>query len=173
MVEGGSVLDKGYLANLGQFDVVYSWRVLHHTGAMWQALENIAPMVCKDGGKLFIAIYNDQGFVSHFWLQVKKVFNSSWLGRSLVKFIFYPWLLTRSVMASLVTYRHPFVYFSVYQKKREMSVIHDWDDWLEGYPFEVARPEELLKFYRDKGFELIGMITTNRLKCNELVFLNH
>ncbi len=36
-VEEASVLDRAYLAKLGQFDVVYSWGVLHHTGAMWQA----------------------------------------------------------------------------------------------------------------------------------------
>src|ERR1035437_2015200 len=37
IVEEGSVLDQNYLQRLGQFDVVYSWGVLHHTGAMWQA----------------------------------------------------------------------------------------------------------------------------------------
>jgi 2-polyprenyl-6-hydroxyphenyl methylase/3-demethylubiquinone-9 3-methyltransferase len=39
-IEQGTVLDQQYLACLGQFDVVYSWGVLHHTGAMWQAVEN-------------------------------------------------------------------------------------------------------------------------------------
>src|SRR2546426_1571009 len=39
-IEGASVLDAAYLASLGPFDVVYSWGVLHHTGHMWQALEN-------------------------------------------------------------------------------------------------------------------------------------
>src|SRR5262249_10277097 len=33
-VEEGSVLDQGYLRALGQFDVVCSWGVLHHTGQM-------------------------------------------------------------------------------------------------------------------------------------------
>lgn len=60
-VEEGSVLDRDYLSRLCQFDVVYSWGVLHHTGAMWQALENVAPLV-SEGGQLFIAIYNDQGY---------------------------------------------------------------------------------------------------------------
>ena len=56
-IEEGSVLNNNYLAGLGHFDVVYSWGVLHHTGAMWRALENVAGSVAR-GGKLFIAIYN-------------------------------------------------------------------------------------------------------------------
>jgi 2-polyprenyl-3-methyl-5-hydroxy-6-metoxy-1,4-benzoquinol methylase len=59
-IEEGSVLDADYVQALGKFEVVYSWGVLHHTGAMWQALEHAALPVA-DGGKLFIAIYNDQG----------------------------------------------------------------------------------------------------------------
>lgn len=38
-VDQGSVLDQAYLQSLGQYDIVYSWGVLHHTGAMWTALE--------------------------------------------------------------------------------------------------------------------------------------
>src|SRR6478672_6389971 len=62
----GSVLDRDFLASLGDFDVVYSWGVLHHTGSMWQALENVARLT-KPGGTLYISIYNDQGFKSRIW----------------------------------------------------------------------------------------------------------
>ena len=60
LVEQGSVLDQSYLNGLGVFDIVYSWGVLHHTGRMWEALENAGRRVAP-GGALFIAIYNDQG----------------------------------------------------------------------------------------------------------------
>ncbi|MEI9951369.1 MAG: class I SAM-dependent methyltransferase [Pseudomonadota bacterium] len=78
-VERGSALDRGYLDALGTFDIVYSWGVLHHTGKMWQALENVASRVSA-GGLLFIAIYNDQGLVSDYWKLVKKVYNTGRLG---------------------------------------------------------------------------------------------
>src|SRR5436305_7853418 len=65
-----SVLEPSCLDALGEFDIVYSWGVLHHTGNMWQALENSLPTVAA-GGKLFIALYNDQGFISSAWRAVK------------------------------------------------------------------------------------------------------
>ncbi|MEO7660637.1 MAG: class I SAM-dependent methyltransferase, partial [Pyrinomonadaceae bacterium] len=65
-VEQGSALDADYLASLGKFDIVYSWGVLHHTGEMWRALENAA-IPTREGGKLFIAIYNDTGSQTRRW----------------------------------------------------------------------------------------------------------
>jgi hypothetical protein len=44
-VQRGDVLDPTYLSTSGQFDVVYSWGVLHHTGSMWQALRNAVPVL--------------------------------------------------------------------------------------------------------------------------------
>ncbi|MFK5854543.1 MAG: class I SAM-dependent methyltransferase [Bacteroidota bacterium] len=170
VVEEGSALDNDYLIQLGQFDVVYSWGVLHHTGAMWEALENVALRVKPDGAKLFIAIYNDEGLLSRFWLIVKKVFNHSLIGRYSVKAIFYPWFVIRAILVGVKDYNNPFGKFINYQKQRGMSIVRDWDDWLGGYPFEVASVEELFKFYKLKGFDLINIKTTNRLGCNELVF---
>ncbi|MDQ2731156.1 MAG: class I SAM-dependent methyltransferase, partial [Armatimonadota bacterium] len=65
-VAEASILDHSYLDSLGVFDIVYSWGVLHHTGQMWRALGNICTRVAP-GGKLFIAIYNDQGWTSRVW----------------------------------------------------------------------------------------------------------
>jgi len=58
--EQGDVLDETDLKNLASFDYIYSWGVLHHTGEMWNALRN-AVLLVKNKGKLFIAIYNNQG----------------------------------------------------------------------------------------------------------------
>lgn len=73
-VEQGSALDTEYMRQLGQFDVVYSWGVLHHTGAMWIGIENASRRV-TNSGRLFIAIYNDQGLKSHGWWLVKYLYN--------------------------------------------------------------------------------------------------
>src|SRR5262249_37169619 len=59
-IEPGDVLDDAGIAALGTFDIVYSWGVLHHTGAMWRAVDAVCARVAP-GGILYIALYNDQG----------------------------------------------------------------------------------------------------------------
>ncbi len=59
------------MESLGQWDIVYSWGVLHHTGDMWTAMENTCARVAP-GGRLFISIYNDQGATSRVWTAVKR-----------------------------------------------------------------------------------------------------
>ena len=55
--------------------------------------------------------------------------------------------------------------------ERGMSVWTDAIDWLGGYPFEVATPEHILRFFRDLGFTLIELKTCRgRMGCNEFVF---
>src|SRR5947209_17335124 len=66
IIQQGSILDREYVARLGQFDIVYSWGVLHHTGDLWTALSNAALLV-RPGGALFISLYNDQGWISQYW----------------------------------------------------------------------------------------------------------
>ena len=70
------MLDSAHLATLGTFDVVYSWGVLHHTGQMWAALDNVKPLV-KVGGQLFIAIYNDLGAVTDRWEEIKRRYSAT------------------------------------------------------------------------------------------------
>ena len=74
IVETGSALDAEYVKSLGVFDIVYSWGVLHHTGHMWQALDN-ARLPLAAGGSLFIAIYNDTGSQSARWKWIKQTYN--------------------------------------------------------------------------------------------------
>ncbi len=169
-IEEGNVLDAAYLGDLGRFDIVYSWGVLHHTGHMWQALENVVPLVAS-GGRLFIAIYNDQGWMSRAWRRVKYLYNKAWPFKLLFAGIFIPYFVAKHLAVDILRGRAPLAPYRDYKKKRGMSIVHDWFDWLGGYPFEVARPEAIFDFYREKGFSLIRLKTCGgALGNNEFVF---
>jgi len=161
-IEKGSILDVGYLQSMGQRDIVYSWGVLHHTGNMWQALENVVPLV-KRGGKLFIAIYNDQGWLSKYWKCIKKNYNKNIALRLSIIALHTPYLFGIRALVRAFSRR--------LKLDRGMSLWYDMIDWLGGYPFEVAKPEEICEFYQKRGFELQRMKTCgSRHGCNEFVF---
>jgi 2-polyprenyl-3-methyl-5-hydroxy-6-metoxy-1,4-benzoquinol methylase len=166
VIKEGSVLDTGFLTSLGAFDVVYSWGVLHHTGSMWTALSNASALV-KQNGTLFIAIYNGQGRKSKLWKDVKKFYCSGPLGKAVVSSFFIPYYYAHTSLLCAVRREN---IFAGYKKNRGMSIVHDWVDWLGGFPFEVATTEEVFQFFRDRGFSLINLKTTNGLGNNEFVF---
>ncbi len=169
-VEAGSVLDKAFLDSLPKFDIVYSWGVLHHTGQMWEALDNAGRRV-KDGGLLFIAIYNDQGGASKRWLRVKRSYNRlPALLRPPILWAVFIQSYWRRMLKDFLTFQ-PFKTFRNYAGLRGMSPWRDLVDWVGGYPFEVAKPEEIFDFYRERGFRLERLTTCNDLGCNEFVFV--
>lgn len=167
----GSVLDQAFLESLGQFDVVYSWGVLHHTGSMWTAIDNAQRRV-KAGGRLCIAIYNDQGRWSRFWLRIKRLYN--WLPRGLRWTVTIPALIrawgptmVRDLWhcRSLHTWRD-------YAGNRGMSPWHDLLDWIGGLPFEVAGPDAIFHFLDARGFRLVYLKTcAGGIGCNEFTFV--
>ncbi len=161
-IEQGSVLDDKYISRLGCFDVVYSWGVLHHTGQMYKALSNVIPSIATDG-QLFIALYNDQGLISTYWTLVKSAYNKNKIARYLLVAIHTPYLFGVRWLVRAVTGR-----LSI---ERGMSLWYDMIDWLGGYPFEAARPEAVLRFFRDRGLTLEELKTCGgRMGCNEFVF---
>jgi SAM-dependent methyltransferase len=172
IIEEGSVLDRDYLSRLGQFDLVYSWGVLHHTGAMWDALANVAPLVAA-GGQLFVAIYNDQGRPSAMWKRIKKAFCASPRPlRSLILILALVRLWGPTTIRDLLK-GSPGATWRNYGEEggRGMSPWRDVVDWVGGYPFEVARPEHIFDFYRARGFHLERLATCGGgLGCNEYVF---
>jgi len=172
IVKEGSVLDTDYLKKLGKFDIVYSWGVLHHTGDMWQALENITTLLTPQG-TLFIAIYNDQRGRSRRWLYLKRLYNQHPLLRLPLALytLIRQWTLTfiRDTLK-----RRPLISWLEYKKERGMSPWRDVIDWIGGYPFEVAKPEQIFEFYRDRGFVLKELKTcAGGLGCNEFVFIRN
>jgi 2-polyprenyl-6-hydroxyphenyl methylase/3-demethylubiquinone-9 3-methyltransferase len=172
IIEQGSVLDAQYLAGLGQFDIVYSWGVLHHTGAMWQAMGNLKPMV-KPGGLLFIAIYNDCGHVSQWWLKRKRRYNA--LPQVLRPFYaIYVWMPQelRSLVSSMRSgeLRKYIRELTGASSGRGMSWLHDVVDWVGGYPYEYASLNDITEFYRRDGFEPVKTRENSSYGCHQLVF---
>ncbi|HYW50500.1 MAG TPA: class I SAM-dependent methyltransferase [Gemmatimonadaceae bacterium] len=166
----GSALDADFVHSLGTYDVVYSWGVLHHTGQMWNAINNVIPMVA-DGGLLFIAIYNDQGVWSKRWTKIKQVYCSGALGKLAVSSVFIPYWAFRNATSDLIRGRAPWHTMATYKVNRGMSVWHDWHDWLGGYPFEAAKPEGIIFPIQREGFTLVNLNTQyGSVGCVEYVF---
>jgi 2-polyprenyl-3-methyl-5-hydroxy-6-metoxy-1,4-benzoquinol methylase len=172
-VEEGSVLNEEYMAALGLWDIVYSWGVLHHTGEMWRALD-LAQAAVAPGGRLFVSIYNDQGIRSHRWRAVKRTYNR--LPESLRPLFTIAVMGPREIRSFVkqLALGKPMRYvhrWTEYKRSRGMSAWHDIVDWMGGYPFEVARPEEVFEFLRDRGFRLERLVTCGGGSgCNQYVF---
>lgn len=169
-IEEGSVLDTEYLASLGKFDIVYAWGILHHTGSMWQALENVSLLVVS-GGRLFIAIYNDQGRASRYWEKMKRAYNQ--LPQGLKFLILWPAFvyLWGPIMCRNLLRGKPFHTWLNYSSQRGMDAWTDVVDFVGGYPFEVAKADEICEFYCNQGFTLVKLKTCNGHGCNEYVFV--
>lgn len=164
-VEQNSALDADYVQSLGKFDIVYSWGVLHHTGEMWKGLAN-ADLPVKQGGKLFIAIYNDTGSQARRWHWIKKTYCR------LPQFLKTPFAVI-TILPEEVKRLANRVFDSYPQtvKKRGMNRWHDIIDWVGGYPYEVATPDEIFDFYSAKGYLLTKLkCGCVGLGCNEFVF---
>jgi 2-polyprenyl-3-methyl-5-hydroxy-6-metoxy-1,4-benzoquinol methylase len=163
-IEEGSALETAYLGKLGKFDIVYSWGVLHHTGDMWAALKNVDGNVVEDG-RLFIAIYNDQGLLSRLWLKVKKSYIKNPWARPAIVFLFWPYLVGARILVRAIRGK---------PLGRGMSIYFDMLDWLGGNPLEVAKPEEIFDFYFRRNYSLMKLKTcAGRMGCNEFLFRRH
>jgi len=171
----GSVLDRDFLARLEPADIIYSWGVLHHTGAMATAFTNIEPLV-PIGGLLFIAIYNDLGVVTDRWWQIKQRYNAlpgplrlpyalGIIGACEVR-ILAGHLRQRDLRGYLRTWPD-YKQSSV----RGMSRWHDWIDWIGGFPYERATVEAIVDVFAANGFRLAKLVDRRAgYGCNEFVF---
>ena len=170
-VEQGSILDAALTRRLGTFDIVYSWGVLHHTGAMWPALEQAASMVAP-GGILAIALYRKTPLCVA-WHFEKRIYTAAPRAvQAIIRGIYKAAYLT----GIAATGRSPGAYIRDYKSARGMNWHRDVHDWLGGYPYESASPEEvrthlsLLGFTAIRFFERpagLGLFGTG---CDESVY---
>lgn len=168
-IERGSILDKEYLQPLGQFDIVYSWGVLHHTGDMWGAISNAASLV-QPGGTFAIGIYNFKGGRrgTLTWQKLKRWYCAApkWK-KTTWEYTYIAW----SLFYLLLVGRNPVTVIREYKTKRGMSWFRDVTDWLGGYPYEAATPGEILEFVRSQfGFVLVKQNINCDLGVSEFVF---
>lgn len=141
----GSILDQDLVGRLGKFDIVYSWGVLHHTGAMWEALENASTLV-RRGGTFWVALYKKgPNYKKHLDTKIKYNATSD-LGKRLM----VARIIALKMVSRALRLKNPFYLFQT--KRRGMNAYHDLIDWLGGLPYEVASEEEITSFLEKKGF---------------------
>ena len=166
----GSILNNTFIRALGTFDIVYSWGVLHHTGNMWKALNNVASCVNKQG-LIYIAIYNKvpgRGINSSaFWKTEKRFFNKTPL--LIQHFIIYLYVIN-FIFNMLIRFNNPIAVIKNRKFSRGMSWYTNIVDWLGGYPYEYASVDEIFYFFYKKNFELINLKSVTTLDCNEFLF---
>jgi 2-polyprenyl-6-hydroxyphenyl methylase/3-demethylubiquinone-9 3-methyltransferase len=150
----GSALDSEFMKKLGQFDLVYSWGVLHHTGSVWEAISNTCGLVAP-GGSFYLALYSrDVQPHADYWLKIKKKYISSGLITKLRMELHY--LLRYYFLPTLKSYlTHGFKKKS--KRIRGMELITDVRDWLGGWPMEFVYDADVEKFMLDKGFSLLNI----------------
>ncbi len=154
--EQGSVLDAARMRALGEFDIVYSWGVLHHTGALWQAMDN-AIIPRSSQGVVYLALYSSDQYVdppAAHWVRIKRRYNqaSAW-GKK--------WM----------EWRHAIKLFRIGLKSREMpwTVVRtygtrgmdfwiDIKDWLGGWPIEFASYREVDAWGARHGLTIVNAI---------------
>jgi 2-polyprenyl-3-methyl-5-hydroxy-6-metoxy-1,4-benzoquinol methylase len=132
-----SILDETPAVADQSQDIVYSWGVLHHTGDMWNAIRNAVRAV-KPGGIFHVALYRSG---SKFPKSLEEKFRFR--------------LADKETKIQMLYDRAGQKIFSV-KKGRGMNKFHDALDWLGGLPYDVADPEVLFSWLKEKyGFNVL------------------
>jgi SAM-dependent methyltransferase len=147
VVERGSILDSEYVRRLGTFDVVYSWGVLHHTGAMEEAMQSAASMVAP-GGLFAFALYR-RTLLCNLWRMEKRWYvGASPRAQQRARAAYVALMRT----AFRLTGRDFSAHVANYQSARGMNFANDVHDWLGGYPYESISPARVAAFMQSRGF---------------------
>jgi SAM-dependent methyltransferase len=113
----------------GPLDVVYSWGVLHHTGAMHEAIASAARVVAP-GGLFAFALYH-RTFMCGFWRHEKRWYaRSSPRAQRLARAVYIA-LLRLRFLATGDDFRS---YVANYKSLRGMNFLHNVHDWMGATP---------------------------------------
>lgn len=159
---------------LGKFDVVYSWGVLHHTGAMHRAIASAAAMVAPQGQFVF-ALYR-RTWLCPLWTLEKKWYSKASEPMQIRTRKAYASILRFGLRASGRSFDN---YVRGYVGKRGMDFDHDVHDWLGGYPYESISAQDVEKVMRAHGFAMRRRFVQTALRhrigilgsgCDEYVY---
>lgn len=159
----GSVLDKAFIRSLGQFDLVYSWGVLHHTGSMWEAINNALSMV-KPAGLFYLTIYKDDDYDKS--IKLKEKYNAaSPTGKKIME----NKEILKIMGKRLLRLKNPFAWNQ--KLERGMNIYHDLVDWMGGLPYEAANEDEMLQWGLKNNLQLLRVLCRgNYGTCNYYLF---
>lgn len=155
----------------GQFDVVHSWGVLHHTGAMPRAVASAAALV-RPGGLFVVALYNKTALCGA-WTVEKRIYARA---PRLVQKVAQAGFAVAQLPAQAILHRRsPFALLRDYSVQRGMNYWNDVHDWMGGYPYESATPEEVdamvgAAFVRERCYVTGSRLGLFGSGCNEFVF---
>lgn len=167
-VRQGSVLDSNFVDSLSTHDFVYSWGVLHHTGAIWQALDQTLRCV-KPDGFLYLALYAADVQVDpppEYWLDLKQRYNAANAITRQVMELQYIWRFGMQGKARNIRYEVRKVFSK--GRGRGMEYMTDIRDWLGGWPMEFVWDREVITKCESTGFSLINLDTGQA--CSEYLF---
>ncbi len=158
-IHKGSILDKDFLRAVRPADIVYSWGVLHHTGDMWQSLDNTIGLG-RQGSLYYIALYDYDIQVNptpEFWLAVKQRYNRSgeWGKRSMELWYTWRFLLHYDIRKIPALLRR----IKEHKQLRGMALYNDIKDWLGGWPMEFAKRADVRDWAKRNGLEMLAMKT--------------
>jgi 2-polyprenyl-3-methyl-5-hydroxy-6-metoxy-1,4-benzoquinol methylase len=138
-----------------RFAVVYSWGVLHHTGAMREAIERAARLV-EPGGLFAFALYHRTRMCRLWTVEKRWYSHASPRAQTLARKTHIALLR----LAFRLTGRDFPSYVANYKSMRGMDFAHDIHDWLGGYPYESIAAPEVETMMQRLGFEHVRSFTS-------------
>lgn len=147
-IKQNSVFDLS-TREMGTFDIVYSWGVLHHTGDMYGAIRKAASLVAPKG-VLVLALYRETK-MCQFWKVEKRFYTKA---PAFIKFTINIVFSLALLLDQLRRGNNPIRYIRNYSSNRGMSFYHDIKDWLGGYPYESISRTEMHALAESLGFSV-------------------
>lgn len=133
------------------------------TPATWRGRWKTPPPRSPGAGACSSPSTTTRAWISRYWTLVKRLYNASAVARPLLVLVHCPYLFGARFAVRALSGR--------LMLERGMSLWHDMIDWLGGYPFEVAKPDAIVAFHRERGFAALRVKTCGRRHgCNEFVF---